>query len=91
MQCLRSSSTRRFANIQDKDAIQEQILEKKRAPDAAETVSVLPPPSLSMVARALVRSEVEHPHGCWPVLGKHKSNVFSFQMCGCKSTWYHPG
>ena len=29
----------RFANIQDKDAIQEKILEKKRAPDTAEKVS----------------------------------------------------
>ena len=29
----------RFANIQDKDAIQEKILEKKKVADAAENVS----------------------------------------------------
>ena len=91
VQCLKSNSTRRFANIQDKDAIQEQILKKKRAADAAETVSVLPSPSLSVIAGALVRSDVKHPQGCWPVLDKHKSNVFSFQMCGCESIRYHPG
>ena len=31
----------RFANIEDKDAIQEQILEKKKAADTAENVSNL--------------------------------------------------
>ena len=31
----------RFANIQDKDAIQEKILEKKKSANTAETVSNL--------------------------------------------------